>query len=143
MRIASLFLLLSVLNVRAQVTHYALKLTPDLDHNLLHGEETIEFHHDKGNVEWQKQPSLQISSMSSADGEAAVKEDIVSIRLHTRGKHVLHFKYTAAQVAASSGSQTKLEWILRFIAKRGWCVTTRRRREPPLLWKFFFPYRAI
>jgi len=41
MRIGFLFLLLSVTAAQAQVTHYQLKLTPDLDHHLLRGEETI------------------------------------------------------------------------------------------------------
>jgi hypothetical protein len=95
MRIAFLFLLLSVTTAPAQVTHYKLKLTPDLDHHLLHGEETIEFHHDSGNMEWHKQPGLQISSISSADGEAALKNEAVSVRLRTSGKHLLHMEYTA------------------------------------------------
>ena len=96
MRIALLVLLLSVSTAQAQVTHYKLKLTPDLDHHLLHGEETIEFHHGAGNVDWQKQPGLHVSSMSSRDGEATLRDEGVSVRLRTNGKHLLHIQYTAA-----------------------------------------------
>jgi len=96
MRPAFLFLLLSVTTLRVQVAHYTVKLTPDLDHHLLRGEETIEFDHDPGNVEWQKQPGLEISSMSSADGEATLADEVVNVRLRSSGKHQLHFEYTAA-----------------------------------------------
>ena len=96
MRLAILFLLLSVTSAQAQVTHYRLKLTPDLDHHLLHGEETIEFDHDIGNVEWHKQPGLQISRISSADGKAVLTDEAVSVQLRTNGKHLLRLQYTAA-----------------------------------------------
>jgi aminopeptidase N len=95
MGITFLFVLLSLTTAQAQVTHYKLKLTPDLDQHLLHGQETIEFHHNTGNVEWQKQPGLQISSIRSADGQAALNDEAVRVRLRTSGKHLLHFEYTA------------------------------------------------
>src|SRR6266446_2571041 len=47
---APLFLLLSVTPVQAQITDYILKLTPDLGHHLLQGDETIEFDHAQGDV---------------------------------------------------------------------------------------------
>jgi aminopeptidase N len=96
MRIAILLFLLSVTTAQAQVPHYAVKLTPDLDHHLLRGEETIDFHHAAGTVVWQKQAGLQISSISSTDGETALRDRAVSIRLRTSGKHLLHLQYTAA-----------------------------------------------
>jgi len=95
MRSAFLFLLVSVTTAQAQVTHYKLKLTPDLDHHVLHGEETIEFHHDAGNVEWHKQAGLQLSSIRSADGEAEARDEAVTVHVRTSGKHLLHFEYTA------------------------------------------------
>ena len=91
-----MFLLLSFATARGQVTHYKIKLTPDLDQQLLHGEETIEFNHDVGTVEWRKQPGLKISSISSVDGDTELKAESVSVRLQTNGKHLLHFEYTAA-----------------------------------------------
>lgn len=96
MRIAFLFFLLSVTTAQAQVTHYKLKLTPDLDHHLLRGDEIIEFHHDAGTVGWQKQARLRISSISLADSETALKDEAVGVRLRTGGEHMLHVKYTAA-----------------------------------------------
>lgn len=41
MRIAFLFLLLFVPAAQAQVIHYRLKVIPDIDHQLLKGEETL------------------------------------------------------------------------------------------------------
>ena len=84
MRIAFLVLLLAVTTAQAQVTHYQVKLTPDIDHQLLIGEESIEFLHSPGDVDWQKQPALHVSKIRSRDGEATVSDASVSVRLHTR-----------------------------------------------------------
>ena len=46
----------------AQVTHYSVKLTPDLDGQIVRAEQQIEFQHDAGAVVWQKQKGLQIAS---------------------------------------------------------------------------------
>ncbi len=80
----------------AQVTHYTVKLTPDFEHNLLRGVETIEFYHDAGDVEWQKQRGMQITTVNSVGGEATVNDEAVTVRLHSAGKHLLHVEYTAA-----------------------------------------------
>jgi len=80
----------------AQVTHYTVKLTPDFEHNLLRGVETIEFYHEAGDVEWQKQRGMQITAVNSVGGEATVKDEAVTLRVHSAGKHLLHVEYTAA-----------------------------------------------
>lgn len=98
MRLASSFLLLlfSVSAARAQTTHYSVKLTPDFDHQILRGEETIEFVHDRGDALWQKQPGLQILATKSRDGSAALAGESVTLHLRRAGKHQIHFEYTAA-----------------------------------------------
>jgi aminopeptidase N len=106
MRSALLLMLLFVPTVRAQVTHYTVKVTPDLDHHVLHGEETIEFQNDAGNIEWQKQSGLQIISTKTTDGEAALADEAVSIRLRRGGKHIVRFEYTAAYSSAPSPGMT-------------------------------------
>ncbi len=45
--------------------HYSVKLTPDFEHRVMRGEEQIEFEHAAGNLEWQKQPGLQVGGMSA------------------------------------------------------------------------------
>ena len=96
MRYPFLFVLLFITTARAQITHYALKLTPDLDHQLLHGQETITFWHDQ----WEDsvsetgrptdfQPDLHRLRSDLAD-------ETVNVHLRRSGKHVLHFAYTAA-----------------------------------------------
>lgn len=89
-------MLILVPTARAQVTHYTVRLTPDLDHHLLLGEETIEFHHDAGDIEWQKQSGLQITDTKLTDGELSLADQALSIRLPRGGKHVVRFEYSAA-----------------------------------------------
>ena len=98
MRLALLSLFLSATTVQGQITHYVVKLTPDLDHHLLRGDEKIAFHHNAGKVDWQKQPGLRISLASLATGEATLADEAVSVALRTSGKHLLHFQYTAAPI---------------------------------------------
>jgi aminopeptidase N len=95
-RLAFLFLLLTVNPTQAQITHYKVKLTPDLDHQLLHGEETIEFQHDPGNLELQKQPGIQLLKTKSPDADITPADESLTIHLRRSGKHLLHFEYTAA-----------------------------------------------
>jgi aminopeptidase N len=80
----------------AQVTHYTVKLTPDFEHNLLRGAETVEFYHDAGNAKWQKQRGMQIISVNVTGGEATVTDEAVTVGLHSVGKHLLRVEYTAA-----------------------------------------------
>src|ERR1700674_2726643 len=96
MRSAILLMLILVTTARAQITHYTVRLTPDLDHHLLRGEETIEFHHAAGDIEWQKQSGLQITHTKLTDGESSLADQVLSIRLPRGGKHVVRFEYTAA-----------------------------------------------
>jgi len=96
MRIASFLILLSVASASAQVTDYSVQLRPDLDRHVLHGEETIEFNQDQGSAQWRKQPGLQVSRISSPDGNAVLTDDTVRLLPHTGGRHVLHIEYTAA-----------------------------------------------
>jgi len=96
MRMALLFVLLFVPSVQAQVTHYRVKLTPDFDHQLVKGEETIEFHHGPGEVEWRKQPGLLVSRITSRKSDVTVSDRGVSVRLRTNGIHRLHLQFTAA-----------------------------------------------
>ena len=95
MRITILLLLLSVTSAKAQAPHYKLRLTPDLVHQILHGEETIEFNHDAGTVEWQRQSGLQISAMSVANGEFTLRNEALDLHLRTSGKHLVRLEYTA------------------------------------------------
>src|ERR1700680_1761708 len=106
MRYAVLIALIFVTTARAQVTHYTVKVTPDLDHHVLRGEETIEFQHDAGTIEWQKQRGLQITDTKISDGEPALADEAVSISLRRGGKHVLRFDYIAAYTAARSRGMT-------------------------------------
>jgi aminopeptidase N len=96
MRSPFLFVLLFIAAAQAQTTHYAVKLTPDLDHQLLHGEETIAFRHEPGDIQFQKQAGLQISRMTCTNCEAAQAGETVNIHLKTGGKHSLHVAYTAS-----------------------------------------------
>jgi aminopeptidase N len=106
MRSVLLFALIFVPTAQAQVTHYNVKLTPDLDHHVLRGEETIEFQHDAGNIGWQKQSGMQITATKTPDGEPAFADEAVNIRLRRSGKHVVRFEYTAAFTAARSRGMT-------------------------------------
>ena len=73
-----------------------MKLTPDLDHQLLRAQETIEFHHEAGNVELHKQTGLQLLKTESPDADVTLADESVTIRLRRSGKHLLHLEYTAA-----------------------------------------------
>ncbi len=96
MRYPFLFLLLFITTARAQITHYALKLTPDLDHQLLHGQETITFWHSRGKIQFQKQVGLRISRLTCTECEATLADETVNVQLRRTGKHLLHLAYTAA-----------------------------------------------
>ena len=76
--------------------HYSVKLTPDFEHRVMRGEEQIEFEHAAGNLEWQKQPGLQVGGMKCPDGEVTSDDTSVRVRLAASGKHVTRFEYTAA-----------------------------------------------
>ncbi|MGA8071851.1 MAG: M1 family aminopeptidase [Candidatus Acidiferrales bacterium] len=96
MRLVFLFLLHAVNPTQAQITRYKVKLTPDLDHQLLHAQETIEFQHDAGTVELHKQSGLQLLKTKSPDADVTLADESLTIRLRRSGKHLLHFEYTAA-----------------------------------------------
>jgi aminopeptidase N len=80
----------------AQATHYSVKLVPDFEHQVLRGDERIEFQADAGVVEWQKQAGLHVITAKVADGEVTVTDQTVRLRLRSRGSHSLELKYTAA-----------------------------------------------
>jgi aminopeptidase N len=80
----------------AQVTHYIVKLTPDFDAKVFRGEETIAFHHDIGDREWQKQANLQIAGSSSSDGDILVSDEKVSLRRRDAIARTVHLTYTVA-----------------------------------------------
>ena len=114
MRIIFLVLLLQVPAAQAQVTHYWVKLTPDLAHQVLQGEETIEFHHAAGNVEWHKQSRLHVSRVSSRDGGATLKDEIVIAHVRANGKHLVHFEYTAAPARGITWFQNQMGFDTAF-----------------------------
>jgi aminopeptidase N len=95
-----LFLLIIFLwmnsGVSAQVTHYTVKLIPDFDGKTLRGEETIEFRHEAGTVEWQRQLKMEIFHATSSDGDVSVVNESVTLHLRTGGNHIVHIEYTAA-----------------------------------------------
>ena len=80
----------------AQVTHYSVKLTPDFARHVLRGEERIEFTADAGVTQWQKKGALKVSEARVTDGGATVSEDGVSVRVSSRGNHILQVKYEAS-----------------------------------------------
>ena len=80
----------------AQATRYSVKLVPDFEHQLLLGDERIEFQADRGVVEWQKQAGLHVVSANVADGEVTLADQAVRVRLRSAGRHSLELKYTAA-----------------------------------------------
>jgi len=95
----SLFCLLCALSVAAAVAqsvHYSVKLVPDFEHQLLQGDETIEFQAGVGIVEWKKQAGLRIVTAKIVDGVATVDEQSVRVRLLSGGRHSLRFKFAAA-----------------------------------------------
>ena len=84
------------LPTRAQATYHSVKLTADFEHQVLHGEERIEFSTDAGVTEWQKKEGLKITEAKVTGGEATVSESGVSVRVAAGGRHLLQFKYEAA-----------------------------------------------
>jgi len=80
----------------AQSVHYSVKLVPDFEHQLLQGDETIEFQAGVGVVEWKKQAGLRIVTAKIVDGVATVDEQSVRVRLLSGGRHSLRFKFAAA-----------------------------------------------
>jgi aminopeptidase N len=72
------------------------KLVPDLKRQVLQGDETIEFQADAGVIEWQKQAGLHVITANIPEGEVTVAETAIVVRLRSRGKHTLKFKYIAA-----------------------------------------------
>ena len=86
----------TTLAASAQVTHYTVKLIPDFDGKTLRGEETIEFRHDAGTVEWQRQMKMEIIRATSSDGDVTVVNESVSLHLRNGGSHAVHIEYTAA-----------------------------------------------
>ena len=87
--------LIAYLPASAQATHYFVKLTPDFEHHVLHGEERIEFSADPGVTQWQNKEGLKITEAKVEGGEATVGEKSVEVRLAASGTHVLQFKYEA------------------------------------------------
>lgn len=79
----------------AQVTRYTVKLTPDFDAKFFHGEETINWHSEIGDVEWRKQAGLHISSANLNNGKVEVKDDSVAFTYLMAGWQTVHIKYTA------------------------------------------------
>jgi aminopeptidase N len=89
------FCAISATAAAVQSTHYAVKLTPDFEHQLLNGEETIEFKADAGVIDWEKQLGLQIVNANITNGAAIVTEQKVRVRLDSSGNHTAQFKFTA------------------------------------------------
>ncbi len=88
------FLALLCVGTAAAQPHYKVKLTADLNRQLLRGEETIEFFHQAGTVDFQKQPGLRIIGSAVADGEVTEKDDLISVQLRTGGTHLLKLNYS-------------------------------------------------
>src|SRR5262249_37090434 len=76
-------------------THYTVKLTPDFERQLLHGEEEIDFMADAGTTDWQKKEGVRVTEIKLADGEATITDTNVSVRIGASGRHVLNLKYEA------------------------------------------------
>lgn len=88
--------LIAYLPALAQVTHYAVKLTPDFEQRVLHGKERIEFSSDAGVTDWQKKEGLKITEVKVAGGEVTVGEKGVQVRVTANGRHLLQLKYDAS-----------------------------------------------
>jgi aminopeptidase N len=88
----------------AQSVHYSVKLVPDFEHQLLQGDETIEFQAGVRVVEWKKQAGLRIVTAKIVDGVATVDEQSVRVRLLSGGRHSLRFKFA---VTAGRG----IKWL--------------------------------
>jgi aminopeptidase N len=87
---------LAALPVAAQVPHYAVKLTPDFDRQLLKGEETIEFQHGPGAARFRKKPGINIASAAIAGGEVTVEDESVTARLSGDGARKLQVTYSVS-----------------------------------------------
>ncbi len=87
---------LAIIAANAQTTRYTVKLTPDFDHQLLRGEEDIEFQHATGISEWNKQAGLQIIAAESGGGDVELGTESVKVRSRGAGQQKVHFSYQAA-----------------------------------------------
>ena len=91
-----LLCVLSAVGAAAQSTHYSVKLVPDFERHVLLGDETIEFQADAGEVEWQKQAGLRIVTSNVAKEALTVAEQSVTVRVLSKGRHSIWFKFEAA-----------------------------------------------
>ena len=87
---------LSVVGAAAQSTRYSVKLVPDFERHVLLGDETIDFQADTGEVEWQKQAGLRIVTSNVAKEALTVAEQSVTVRVLSKGRHSIWFKFEAA-----------------------------------------------
>lgn len=78
-----------------KVTHYDVRLTPDLEKHVLRGVEEIKFTHAAGVVDWNKQPGMEILKAESADGDITSEKDKVRIVLKHGGSQSLRVEYVA------------------------------------------------
>ena len=82
----------------AQTTHYSVKLVPDLSRQSLKGEEEIEFQHEAGVVEWQKQEGLRVISAESDGAEVTLRGESLAVGLPASGRHRLRVEYKITKV---------------------------------------------
>jgi len=87
---------IAYLPASAQVTRYSVKVTPNFERQVLHGEERIEFSADAGVIDLQNKQGLKVSEARVAGGDVTVSEKGAQVHLATRGRHVLRFKYEAS-----------------------------------------------
>ena len=71
----------------AQTANYRLKVTPDFSQHVLRSDETIEFEHSAGTVEFQKQVGLEIAEFHLEDGDVSVQPEKIQLRLRRNGIH--------------------------------------------------------
>lgn len=88
------FLVVATLAAQS-VPHYTVKLVPDFDEQLIRAEQTIEFQHRPGVVEFRKQTGIDITKAEMAGAQPDVSEDSVTALLTTNGRHRLNLSYTA------------------------------------------------
>jgi aminopeptidase N len=81
--------------MRAQVAHYTVKLTPDLDAKVLRGEETIAMHREVADAQWQKSAALKIFNANSSDGDVAVSDEKVTLHRRVPSNHTVYIRYSA------------------------------------------------
>ena len=78
----------------ADVPHYSVKLTADLERQELRGEQDLELRAEAGTLVLRKKPALAITR--STGGEVVVDGETVRITLAASGRQRLHFEYTAS-----------------------------------------------